>query len=209
VSAAKVPPIEVGVPLPPEFYLQKTEEVARQLLGKGLYVAKGSAPLLLEVTEVEAYLGARDPASHAYRGVTRRNWPMFERGGTCYVYLSYGINYCMNVATQGKGVGEAILFRAGTPLLGVEAMAENRGFSRNAIPMRNLLSGPGKFCQAMGVDLSFNGLTFDADDFKLVDLGKNPPSQNIGTSGRIGISKAKDEPLRFFIKSSPWLSRKG
>ena len=208
-ATLNLPSPQVGAPLPAKFYLQDTASVARKLLGKGLYVATGPVPLLMEITEVEAYLGLHDPASHAFRGLTQRNWPMFERGGTCYVYLSYGINYCMNVATQPAGVGEAVLLRAGAPLLGVEAMAKNRGFDPRSVPLRNLLSGPGKLCQALGIDLAFNGFTYDREDFKIVDLGKNPRSQNIGTSGRIGISKAKEEPLRFFIKASPWLSRRG
>lgn len=193
-------------PLPSEFYLQNTVEVARQLLGKGLYVRRGKAELLVEITEVEAYLAGKDPASHAFRGLTKRNWPMFEGGGTCYVYLSYGINYCMNVATQKKGIGEAILLRAAAPILGIETLRKNRG-SRD-IPDRNLLSGPGKLTQALGIDLSYNGLAFDRDDLKIVDLGKALTNKSIGTSPRIGISKAKEDELRFFIKGSPWLSRK-
>ena len=166
---------KIGPPLPKEFYLQDTVEVARQLLGKGLYVRQGKAKLLVEITEVEAYLGHRDPASHAYRGLTKRNWPMFEKGGTCYVYLSYGINYCMNVATQHEGMGEAILFRAAAPLLGIETLRKNRGSP--STPHRNLLSGPGKLTQALGIDLRYNGLAFDRDDFKIVDLGMSSPTR--------------------------------
>jgi DNA-3-methyladenine glycosylase len=202
--------LKIGGALPKSFFLQDTVEVARQLLGKGLYLLSGDTPLLVEITEVEAYLGVRDPASHAYRGLKPRNWAMFERGGTCYVYLSYGINFCMNVSTQPKGIGEAILFRAGAPLLGIETMAKNRGLWREGEPvaLRNLLSGPGKICQALGIDLGFNGRTFDKPSFKLVDLGNDLPSRAIDRTPRIGITKAKDELLRFSIKGSPWLSRK-
>lgn len=178
--------------------------MARQLLGKGLYVRKRGAAILVEIVEVEAYLGWRDPASHAYRGVTPRNRAMFESGGTCYVYLSYGVNYCMNVSTRAKGVGEAVLLRAAAPLEGIEAMRKNRGGMKD----RQLLNGPGKLCQALAIDLLYNGFTFDREDFKLVDLGRILPGKLIGVSPRIGISKAKDDELRFYVKGSPWLSRK-
>jgi len=186
------------VPLPPHFYLSNTTEVARALLGKGLFIsAPQKSPLLVEIVEVEAYLGSEDPASHAYRGMTKRNWPMFELGGMCYVYLSYGINFCMNVVTREKGVGEAVLIRAAAPILGLESIRHRA------------LSGPGKLTHALGIDLSYNGLTFDRRDFKLIDLGKNYSEKFIGESPRIGISRATVERLRFFIRSSPWLSRKG
>src|SRR5262249_12525637 len=144
------PSFSIGPPLSPGFFLRKTVRVAHELLGKGLFVRQRETTMLVEIVEVEAYLGGADPASHAYRGPTPRNRAMFERGGTCYVYLSYGINYCMNVATQGKGKGEAILFRAAAPLLGRDAMLKNRRVENDhgGITDRILLSGPGKLCQA-------------------------------------------------------------
>jgi DNA-3-methyladenine glycosylase len=192
--------------LPLEFFLRPTSIVARNLLGKGLYVVKEGKPTLIQLIEVEVYLGSRDPASHAYRGLTERNWPMFEAGGTCYVYLSYGLNYCMNVATREKGCGEAILFRAALPLFGHEVMRQRRG---PKVSEPNLLNGPGKLCHALGIDLSYNGMRFDRDDFKLVDLGHKASSRLIGKSPRIGITKAADKLLRFYFRSSPGLSRKG
>jgi DNA-3-methyladenine glycosylase len=156
--------------------------------------------MLVELVEIEVYLGSRDPASHAYRGLTKRNWPMFESGGTCYVYLSYGLNFCMNVSTREKGCGEAILFRAAVPIFGEAALRERRG---PRIAEKNLLNGPGKLCQALGIDLSYNGRKFNREDFKLVDLGRALPPRSIARSPRIGITKAADKLLRFYVKSSP------
>jgi DNA-3-methyladenine glycosylase len=199
-----------GKILAPSFYLKPTVEVARGLLGKGLFVRAKKASMLVELTEVEAYLGEDDPASHAYRGSTDRTWPMFEVGGTCYVYVSYGMHYCINVSTGPKGVGNAVLFRAAKPLEGIDAMILNRGLQllprEKALPQ--LLSGPGKLTQALGIDLGYKGKRFDRPDFKLVDLGVRVPRESIVASPRVGISKAKEAQLRFSIKSSPWLSRK-
>ena len=174
-------------------------------------VRHGAETLLVEVTEVEAYLSHKDPASHAFKGQTPRNWAMFEGGGTCYVYLSYGINFCMNVSAQPPGVGEAVLLRAAAPVHGTAGMLARRGMPVTAemiaSPPRQLLNGPGKLCQALGIDLSYNGLDFFREDLRIVDLGKSLSQDAIGTSGRIGISKAKEETLRFFLRQSPWLSR--
>jgi DNA-3-methyladenine glycosylase len=193
-------------PLPKSFYLRDSCVVARELLGKGLVVKLGRDWLVLEIVEVEAYKGAIDPASHAFRGPTPRNWPMFEEGGTCYVYLSYGINYCMNVSTGPKGKGEAVLLRAGRPVSGLEVMQTLRNMPGEEVQVSN---GPGKLTQAMGIGPKHNGLRYDLNNFKLVDLGSSPVPSVIGTSPRIGISKATDKEFRFFVKNSPWLSRKG
>jgi DNA-3-methyladenine glycosylase len=195
-------------PLSKRFFLRDTVTVARELLGKGIYILSEEGPMLAEIVEVEAYLGGNDPASHAYRGITKRNWPMFEGGGICYVYLSYGVNFCMNVSTREKGAGEAVLFRALRPLHGELQMKKNRGMQEGKkFPFAHISNGPGKLTQALGVDLSYNGFTFDRHDFRLVDLGRRLPPAAIGQSPRIGISKARDLELRYFIKSSPWLSR--
>lgn len=198
--------LESAAPLPYDFYLAKTPEVAKRLLGKGLFVKSKDGVIVVEIVETEAYLGSEDPASHAYRGPTKRSWPMFERGGTCYVYLSYGLNYCMNVTSREIGRGEAVLLRAAAPVWGDARMLRHRGMK--AIEPR-LLNGPGKMTQALGIDLAFNGLTYDLETFKLIDLGRQFKPSQIGRSTRIGITKAADELLRFYVKGSPWLSRKG
>lgn len=193
--------------MPPAFFRRDAVEVARALLGKGLFLRRGRQSFLVEIVETEAYLGQLDPASHAFMGPRERNRIMFEEGGRCYVYLSYGINYCMNVVTGEKGIGEAVLLRAGAPLAGLEAMRKNRGLRPNASQYL-LTNGPGKLCHALGIDLRYNGGNYFQDDFKIVDLGRLIDASEIGATPRIGISKAKEELLRFVIKSSPWLSRK-
>lgn len=184
-------------PLPASFYAGHATKVAKKLLGKGLVVKHKDELLVLQLTEVEAYTQLGDESCHSYRGITKRNWPMFEAGGTCYVYLSYGINYCMNIATGRKGVGDAVLLRAGIPLLGEEMMLRNRGLT-TATPAK-LTGGPGKLTQALGIDLAQNGLTFDRKDLKIVDLGIKIPTTKIIATTRIGISKAKDLPWRFLV----------
>lgn len=197
-------------PLPLKFFQKPAETVARSLLGKGLYVAHHKNHFLCQIIEVEAYLGEEDPASHAFKGPSPRNQSMFLSGGHCYVYLSYGLNYCMNVVTDRKNKGSAVLIRAAIPLMGLSAMAKNRSIFEvlTKANMKNLLSGPGKLTQALGIDKKFDGLCFDQSTFKIVDLHYSVPKDKIGTSPRIGISKAKNEKLRFFIKNSEFLSRR-
>lgn len=211
ISSAPSSVVDTGLwrrakPLPPSFYLRDTASVARDLIGKCLVIGLGKTLTVAQVVEVEAYLGSADPASHAFRGLTPRNWAMFEAGGTCYVYRSYGIHLCMNVATGKKGVGEAVLFRAAAPLLDLPGIAKRRGFATFAGKERLLLSGPGRLTQGLGITGDHNGRSFDRPDFKLVAGGPE-----IGTalrSGpRIGITKAMELPLRFRLSASPWLSR--
>jgi DNA-3-methyladenine glycosylase len=194
-------------PLPDSFYLRPCLVVARDLLGKVLVCRQNGTTLKVQLTEVEAYLGDDDPASHAYRKVTPRNAAMYERGGTCYVYLSYGMNFCMNVVSGPEGVGHAILLRAAEPLVGVQAMRVNRGLPEDFDP-RQLCSGPGKLAKALGVDLSYYGRRYDTPDFKIVDTGVRYTRSQIVAGPRIGISKAKDFPFRLSVKGSRWLSRK-
>lgn len=194
-------------PLPKNFYLRDTVTVAKALLGKGLFVRTGKYTYLCEIVEVEAYLGKKDPASHSHRGPTQRNQSMFEAGGTAYVYLIYGFYHCVNVVTESKGVGAAVLIRAAKPLWGLKEMQQNRKLT-GSVRAEKLLSGPGKITQALKIDRKFDGRTFDKPNFKIIDLGNVLRDSQIGSSSRIGISKAQNKPLRFFVKGSPWLSRK-
>ncbi|MBI1859357.1 MAG: DNA-3-methyladenine glycosylase [Deltaproteobacteria bacterium] len=177
--------------LPSQFYLRDTLTVARSLIGKGLVVRSRGELLAVEITETEAYLGQRDPASHSYHGPTARNRSMFEGGGTCYVYLSYGMHYCMNVVTGPVGVGEAVLIRAARPILGEPTFFKNR---KTRDP-RLLMNGPGKLAQALGINLSFDGETFSSDRIRLVNLGRS--TKTITATPRIGISQARELPYRF------------
>lgn len=165
-------------------------EVAPKLLGWTLSTRIGAELTTVRLTEVEAYMGDQDEASHAYRGETPRNRSMFGPAGTLYVYRSYGIHWCMNIVTGPPGVPHAILLRGGSPLLGREVMAERRGRSDH------LTDGPGKLCQALGVTRDHDGTSVSDGPVRLVpDL--LPDGMRIATTPRIGITKAADRLWRF------------
>lgn len=176
--------------LPKKFYIQDTKTVAKKLLGKALSI---NNQYLCEIVETEAYL-QHDMASHSYRGLTKRNWPMFEEGGLCYVYFIYGMYFCMNVVTNKKGIGEAVLIRSVKPLVGLKKEFK-------------LCNGPGKLTRALKIDLSCNGKNFFDKNFCIVDIGQNYSDSEINISKRIGISKSQDELLRFSVKENQWVSR--
>ena len=165
-------------------------DLARCLIGACLMV-RGVGGVVIET---EAY-GRDDPASHSFRGPTRRNASMFGPAGHAYVYRSYGIHLCLNVVGRP---GEAVLIRALLPTQGHEVMALRRG---NAM----LCNGPGRLAQALGIRPEDDGLSFDGSDLSLV-LGSDPVP--IVAGPRIGISRAQDRPWRFGLKDSPGLSRK-
>jgi DNA-3-methyladenine glycosylase len=163
-------------------------DVARMLLGSVLISEVGS-PATLRITEVEAY-AADDPASHSFRGRTPRNGSMFDKPGTLYVYRSYGIHWCANVVTGVEGVGAAVLLRAGEPIAGRSVMIGRRGRDDH------IADGPGKLCQAMGIEGAHDGVDLldPASPLRLVP-GEAPV--RVRTTPRIGISKAVDLPWRF------------
>ena len=199
------------LPLKKSFYRRPSPIVARALLGKWIVRSIDEQTLICRIVETEAYEGNLDPASHAFRGITPRTRPMFEAGGILYVYFSYGVHHCMNVVTGVKGVGEAVLLRAAEPIEGMGLMYKNRNLPATAQP-QTLLSGPGKLCQALsvGLDMNFHDLTLSPltiVEASLVDQ-RTPDDVEIITTPRIGISKAKEAPLRFCLKSSSHLSRR-
>jgi len=197
---------------PEQFYLQETLIVAQGLLGATLTTNiddddgyRGSCSGL--IVEVEAYT-QQDQASHSFRGITKRNNAMFERGGTIYVYQSYGIHACLNVVTEEKGIGSAVLIRALQPLTGIETMRRRRGIHNNDIQLTN---GPGKLTQAMGITLSLNGENLShSTAIQIVPRSHEANPQiidQIAHSGRIGITKGTELPWRFFLRKNPWVSR--
>lgn len=193
-------------PLPRSFYQRPTLKVARDLLGKGLWVKKKDTLFLCRLVEVEAYLAEEDPASHSFKGPTPRNAPMFLEGGAVYVYLTYGMHFCMNVSTETSGRGAAVLFRAAEPLIGLKEMQKNRKLKAES-PVKNLLSGPAKLTQALGIGLKDNRKKFFLPELKLIDLGEDLSDSQIVSTPRIGISKGTELPFRFIIKDSPWISK--
>jgi DNA-3-methyladenine glycosylase len=191
------------------FYRRELLDVARNLLGKILVKVDGKNILSGKIVEVEAYHGDFDEAAHSFGGITKRNEIMFETGGYLYVYFTYGAHHCCNVVTGKKGQGTAVLIRAVEPLTGIEKMIRNR-FGRklkNNNEIFNLTSGPGKTCQAFGIDRKHSGLDLTGNEIFILESGK-VKSIEIGISRRIGISRSVDLPWRFFIKNNPYLSRK-
>lgn len=171
------------------------EEAARALLGQILVRrphAPGEPPRAVRIVETEAYLGASDPAAHAYRGRTARTEPLWGPPGSVYVYFIYGMHHCLNLAVQPTGVPGCVLVRAAEPLPGQDlAPAACRG--------------PGRLCRALHLDVSASGASvFDPDAGLWLRAG--PPPARIGVSARIGIRLASDWPLRFYDEDSPAVS---
>ncbi len=166
-------------------------EAAHGILGMRLRSEIGGEIVEVALTEVEAYGGAEDAASHAHRGRTARNTSMFAAPGTAYVYRSYGVHWCLNVAAGPEGVGSAVLLRGAVPLVGESVIVRRRGRSDH------LTDGPGKLCQSLGV-------TGEQDGVSLLDgrLRLLPGEPMVGTvlaTPRIGITKAENLPWRFVV----------
>ncbi len=181
------------------FFARRTITVARDLLGCYLVHETPRGRLVGRLVEVEAYLGPRDPASHAYRR-TPRSEVMWGSPGTAYVYISYGHHACMNVVTAPEGVAGAVLLRAIEPVHGIDEMARRRG---TRVP-RLIGGGPGRLTEAMGVTLAHNGADLRRGALYLTD---GPRPRRIVATPRIGISVATEVPWRFVDPDSSCLSR--
>ncbi|MGA2296151.1 MAG: DNA-3-methyladenine glycosylase [FCB group bacterium] len=190
--------------LPKEFFLQKTEKVAKELLGK-VIVKKIDNKIILagKIVETEAYLSKNDLASHSAPGKTKRNAAMFSVGGILYVYKIYGIHHCINIVTEPESIGSAVLIRAIEPLLGIDTMKELRGNDN----IYNLCSGPAKLAQAFDFKIKDNSSSLLTPKL-FIQRYENIPQNLIVTSRRVGIVKSFELPLRFFINDSKFLSVK-
>ena len=187
-----------------DFYARPTMEVARDLLGRLLVRVYDGQRLSGRIVETEAYLGANDPASHAYRGPTDRNRVMFGPPGYAYVYFIYGMHHCLNIVTESDGVAGAVLIRAIEPVEGVEVMQRLRG----GRPIAELTNGPAKLAQALGLDIFWNGTDLCTSDDLFLEEGEPVPDESVMTAPRIGLSSGatKDAPWRFVIKGNPFVS---
>lgn len=198
------------------FLARPAWRVARDLLGARIRVTsltdgpgrEGSrtASAVVEtesvIVETEAYLGPIDPASHAAtrRGITPRNRLMFGPAGYLYVYRSYGVHWCLNVVTGADGEGEAVLIR-GVEILRGEPVASTRRGGRSPIA-----AGPGRVAEALGVSGDANGHDLGAEPIRILP-GWSVPDDRIRATGRVGVSKAAEWPLRFLVLDSPGVSR--
>ena len=189
--------------LPRSFYRRDPRQVAPELLNK--LIVRG--PLVARLVEVEAYCGAEDPGSHAFRGQTKRNATMFGRPGLLYVYFTYGMHWCANAVCGAPGEGVAVLLRAAAPLEGVDAMRAVRPAARRD---RDLLSGPAKLCQAFGLTGAHDGADLVSGDAEVVlaDDGTPPPADP-AVGPRIGLAAGKGDlhPWRWWVRDDPNVSR--
>ena len=188
--------------LPRSFYLRPTLTVAKDLLGKTLVRKIGKKILAGKIVEVEAYLGEKDPASHAFRGKTKRNEVMFRKGGHLYVYFTYGMHFCANVVTEGDGIGHAVLLRAVEPVHGIEEMQRMRGGKGAGM---NVTDGPAKLCEAFDIARDQNGTDLLGKEI-FIAHGEKIPKSKIASSRRIGIRKGVEKRWRFFIKNNGYVS---
>lgn len=179
-----------------------TVDLAQFVIGKLLMRRLDDGEVLSgRIVETEAY-GVGDPSSHAFRGPSKRNRSMFARHAHAYIYLIYGTAWCLNISSEGEGEGAAILVRAVEPLAGVETMRRLRGPS---IAERDLARGPGRLCAAFAIGPDFDGADLDVDSrLWLADDGA--PQPEVGTSRRIGLSKAIEREHRFYARGSRYVS---
>jgi DNA-3-methyladenine glycosylase len=194
--------------LPRTFYDRDPRLVGPDLLGKILVRRQGRKLLTGRIVEVEAYLGADDPAAHASIGLTPRNAVLFGPPGHAYVYFIYGNHYCLNVSCLPDGTPGGILFRALEPLGGTKQMFKLRGVADDSDP-RKLTSGPGRLAAAFGITRDRdNGkdLTDLESDLYIADDGEPPP--RILITKRIGIKKAVEMPLRYVVAGNRFASGK-
>jgi DNA-3-methyladenine glycosylase len=185
------------------FYSRETVHVARELLGKHLVRVKGNTTITGKIVEVEAYRGSDDPASHAFRGRTPRNAPMFGEPGHAYIYFTYGNHYCLNVTTQESGTPGAVLIRAIEPLDGLSTMKR----LRPNVPELALTNGPGKLTKALSIDKTLNEIDMtQAGPLFVVDADEE--RFKIASSTRVGITAGTERLWRFYISGNRYVSKK-
>jgi DNA-3-methyladenine glycosylase len=178
-----------------DFFARSVHEVAPDLIGVTLLVDGVGGPIV----EVEAY-DHEDPAAHGYGGRTERNASMFGPPGHAYVYRSYGIHWCLNFVCEQEGSASAVLIRALEPVHGLGVMRERRGLD----DPRLLCSGPGRLCQALGITRRQDGLALDVPPFELVARDEE---LQIAVGPRVGVTKAAEQPWRYGLAGSRFLSR--
>jgi DNA-3-methyladenine glycosylase len=185
-----------GKRLPRDFYARPALKVARDLLGKVLALETAGAKKTARIVEVEAYLGDRDPASHAYRGLTPRTAPMFGPPGRSYVYFVYGMYYCLNVVTDSDGVAGAVLLRGAEPLDGFDDVGPRA------------LAGPGKLARAFGLTTKHTNLDLVRSILTIRD-GPRVGASRVVRCARVGLNEhaTTNKPWRLYVRGSAGVSR--
>ena len=185
-----------------EFYERDPVEVARELIGKHLVRRTSQGLCSGVIVETEAYLASGDPASHSYRGRTRKNATMFGRAGLLYVYPIHG-RHCLNAVTESRGIASAVLIRAVRPLRGIELMQQRR-----QCPPLDLARGPARLCEAFAVDRRLDGWDLTRGTCIWIEQPDDDSvrDQQIAVSPRIGVTSGHGLELRFFRKGSPYVS---
>lgn len=196
-------PVSRFTTLPKEFYERDTRIVAIELLGKYLIHQIDGKPMIGRIIETEAYLGKIDPACHASTGYSKRNSVFSQSGGMSYVYMIYGKHFCLNVITNPPLTKGAVLIRALEPISGIEIMKQ----CRNTSTQSQLTNGPGKLTQAFQITMHHNKIPLFKGSLTINEQSADSVRIKIGVSKRIGISKAKDWDLRYFILHNEHVSR--
>ena len=177
-----------------------TVQLARFLIGKMVVRELPEGIAAGRIVETEAYpIG--DPAGHAHRGLTPRNKVLFGERGHAYVYLAYGVSFMLNVSSEAPGVGAGVLIRAIEPTAGIAVMQQNRG----AVPARDVARGPGRLCMALAIDRRLDGIDLCRPGPLWLGSDGEAPGE-IGISQRIGITRAADALLRFYVRDSRFVS---
>ncbi|MFZ0187740.1 MAG: DNA-3-methyladenine glycosylase [Streptosporangiaceae bacterium] len=198
--------------MPREFFARLSVPVAPDLLGCVLEHQTEAGLVAVELTEVEAYAGASDPASHAYRGKTARNAVMFGPPGHAYVYFTYGMHFCVNLVCLGNGSASAVLLRAGRIIEGEELARSRRTRGTTIIPFRDLARGPARLCQALDIDRSLDGADVCVPDSPLrmrwpdASATARSVDRKVLSGPRVGISAAAEVPWRFWVEGEPTVS---
>lgn len=186
------------------FYARPTVEVARSLLGTVLLHRTDEGLLAGVIVEVEAYLGQDDPAAHSSAGRTARTRVIFGNPGHAYVYKIYGLHHCLNVVAEPGGTPGCVLVRAMEPVCGLDVMRSRRVAAQRA---EQIASGPAKLTQAMGIGMEAYGADLLGEPLS-IRVPRKEPEVAVGTTKRIGIRKARDLDLRFFIVDNEHVSRR-
>jgi DNA-3-methyladenine glycosylase len=200
-----VTPHRRAATLPVSFFDRPANLVARELLGALVVSRAGGVLTSARIVETEAYLGYRDPASHGYlHRRNERNAALFGPPGSWYIYLSYGIHWCANLVCEAEGTASAVLLRALEPVEDIPTMRRRRG----RVDDRELCSGPGKLCQALGITRELDGTMMPGSEVLVLAPTVALPVE-VAVTPRIGITKAADWPLRFLVAGNPHVSGRG